>query len=118
MAGHLHYINQKGWKMEVFMLNNSTKVIKISKGLDLSSIEALKNDLGDLDFYQEVLIDLTDLDCINSDFINLLVRIKRQRPLDYKKIKLLNPNSLVNHMLDLNNLSSVYDVQNIYPTAW
>jgi anti-anti-sigma regulatory factor len=118
MADHLHYIHWKGWGMEVFLLNNSTKVIKISKDLDLDRIRILKNDLKDLDFYQEVLIDMTDLDCINSNFINLLVRIKRQRPLDYQKIKLLNPNSLVNHMLDLNNLSSVYDVQKIYPTAW
>jgi anti-anti-sigma factor len=105
--------------MEIFELQNGkTKIIKVSGEMDFDRIEKFRKELEQIDLFIEVLIDLAGVTYVDSNFINLMIQIRNQRPFDYKKIKILNPNNLVTKVLTLNRLDSVYEIQNIYPTAW
>ena len=98
--------------------DDAVKVVKITGELDKTNFEKLKGELSDLAPFSEVLIDLTEVTIISSDFLNFLAILRNRRPLDHKKIRLLNPNDLVSRMVEMSHLESVYRIERIFPTAW
>jgi anti-anti-sigma factor len=105
--------------MNVQLLNNrTTKVIKMPQETETGELKNLKQELSDINGYTEVIIDLSDTLYIDSRFTFLLLQIKSENPRQYTRIKLVNPNRLVQSILDLTDLSRVFNVQMICPTAW
>jgi len=95
--------------------NSSIRIVKPGSEIGLAEIE--KEILESLSA-SEILLDLSDMDYINSAFIGLLLRIKNERPTAYRKIKLVNPNEIVGEILSMTQVDRIFEIQKIYPTAW
>lgn len=105
--------------MQSFELKNGTiKVIKMAGDADGRGAEAIRKSFETADLYSEILIDFSDVIYIGSRFIRFLAELRKSRPADYGKVKLLNPNDLVRNILALNRVDDIYEIQNIFPTAW
>jgi anti-anti-sigma regulatory factor len=97
---------------EDFEKTRNIRVFGDLNRLELSMLEKCLRDLGGVD---RVEIDLTEADFAGTDFINLLVEVRRRRPEDSAKIVFVNPNDLITELMTLTQLNLVYRI--IRPAA-
>jgi hypothetical protein len=103
--------------MKIFK-SGPTKIIKLEYPSEPSELQELNKELGQLNQYLEVIIDLTQVHYVTKEFMDTLIELKNNEPGLYERVKMLNPSSLVIKMLEAKGITQIYEVQNIYPTAW
>jgi len=95
-----------------------TKIIKLEYPSELSEMQELKQELKQLSQFFEVLVDLTYVHYVTREFMDIMIELKNNEPGLYERVKMLNPSPLVTEMLEAKGITQIYEVQNIYPTAW
>jgi hypothetical protein len=103
--------------MKIFN-SGPTKIIKLEYPGEFSELRKLQKELDQLDQYYELILDLTNINYVTKEFTDMLIELKDNEPLLYERVKMLNPTPLVVKMLEARGVTQIYEVQNIYPTAW
>ena len=105
--------------MKVYEINKgASRVVKLSPNFKKGATHLLIEKTTELKYLSEIIFDLSGLSYLEDELALFLVNIRAANPLLGGKIKLLNPNPLVLKMLEFRNLDQMYDIQNIFPTAW
>ena len=104
------------WVMKTIQIDQGTvTIIKPESEFHLPEIE---KEILECERVREILLDLSNLDYINSSLIGLLLKIRNSMPALFNKIRLVNPNVIVSEMLRMAQLDQFLEIRRIYPTAW
>jgi anti-anti-sigma regulatory factor len=105
--------------MNLFTLQNSaTAVVRINDDMAPGDLAGIKNEIRSAAAFREILVDLRDLLYLGKEIMDFLLDIKNDSSLNGCAITILNPNDVVMHMLTIRNFDQLFDIRNIYPTAW
>ena len=84
--------------------------ITIKGNIKRSDIKKLRKSLEGFEEYSEVLLDLSEIDLVDSSFINFLLHIRKKYPETCQRILLLNPRDFVRSALSMFKLDQYFNV--------
>jgi anti-anti-sigma regulatory factor len=87
------------------------KTIRITGNINQSDCYLLRKELLDADSYSRVLIDLTAVNLLFTDFINILVEARILIKNARKKIKLIGPNKIIEEMFVSAGIDKIYEIR-------
>jgi len=85
--------------------------IKIFGSINKFDIKDLESELDLFQNSSLVLIDLGNVEFIDSGFLNMLVRLKKKGCKANKNYRLLNPNDFVMEILRISHISQIIDIE-------
>lgn len=87
----------------------STMTITISGPMELHSIKEFQNKIIELDSAtpRDIVLDIKDVEYIDSTGISILITLNRQQKKHGKTLKILNASQRVTNLLELSSLSEL-----------
>jgi anti-anti-sigma factor len=84
--------------------------ITIKGNIKHSDIRKLRNTLQGFEEYLNVYLDLSEIDLVDSSFINFLLGIKKEHPKTCQRIQLLNPRDFVRSAFSMFKIDQYFQV--------
>jgi len=91
-------------------VSGSVKVVLVEGEINRIHLKVLFDEFRFLHLFSEVLLDLTAVTFAGSTFVNLLSLLRSRHPVDFRKIKLINPSVGIRELLTLTQMDQLYPV--------
>ena len=89
----------------------SVKTVRVIGDINRNELAALRGEFKDLPLLKSLIVDLAEADFAGTDFINLLVELRRTYSTYIRKLILRNPNELIQDLLEISQMSRVLMIE-------
>jgi anti-anti-sigma factor len=90
---------------------DSVKTVRVFGDINRNELAALKGEFKDLPLLKSLIVDLAEADFAGTDFINLLVELRRTYSTYIRKFIIRNPNELIQDLLDISQMSKLFMIE-------
>jgi len=87
------------------------KTVRVFGDINRHELTSLKTELKEISSVKSFIVDLTEADFAGTDFINMLAELRRIYSPFIRRLTLRNPNELIQDLLDISQLSSVFAIE-------